>query len=354
MLKKAAAMLLACASMAMCVGCSSSTSSRFLYAALPTANQIVAYREDPNSGVLTLLSISPITAGPAVESLAIHPSKKFMYAANSFESDISLYTLASSGALTEVTPRTPTGTTPTLLVMDTTGSFLYVANSGSANISVFSIDAGSGALTAVTGSPFPVGPSPLSMRLTPSGNFLYVSSSGAPGNVEVWSSNAGVLSIAGVAQVGTNPNGMVIDSSGAHLYVANSNPDNSISEFSINSTTGLLTLLSTISGPALSSPVDLLIDKSGKYLYAANEASSNLAAYSVASDGSLGLLGNSPFATNTHPSVIASDSSGKYLFVANQSTPAIQSFSLDGSTGTLTPVASYTLGNAATSIVVTQ
>jgi 6-phosphogluconolactonase (cycloisomerase 2 family) len=116
MLKKAAALFLVCASMAICVSCGS-TSSRYLYAAIPGSNEIVAYREDPNSGVLTQLTGSPITAGQAVQSIVIHPSGKFLYAANSGEGDISLYKISSVGVLTEVTPRTnvtPDGTAPTL------------------------------------------------------------------------------------------------------------------------------------------------------------------------------------------------------------------------------------------------
>ncbi len=94
----------------------STANGRYLYAAIPNSNDIVAYREDPNSGVLTALAGSPITAGPAVQSLVLHPSKKFLYAANSgvFPGNISLFDIASGGGLTEVTPRTNAGTAPTL------------------------------------------------------------------------------------------------------------------------------------------------------------------------------------------------------------------------------------------------
>ena len=135
MLKKAAAMFLVLPGIAILLSCAN-TSTDFLYSALPAQNEINAYREDPNSGVLTTLSITPITAGEGVRSLLIHPSKKFMYAANSLEDDISLYDLSVSGAITEVTVqgRTPAGTTPSLLVLDNAGQFLYAANTGSNNI----------------------------------------------------------------------------------------------------------------------------------------------------------------------------------------------------------------------------
>jgi len=356
MLKKAAAVFLVCASLATWIGCATTT-NRYVYAAIPAANNIVAYREDPNSGVLTVLAGSPITAGSAVQSILVHPSGKFLFAANSGGSDVSLFTIATNGALTEVTPRTVVGVAPTLLAMDSAGAFLYVANSGTNNISAFSIDSGSGALTAV-GAPFPIGISPLNMKLSPSGNFLYVTGAagaGSSGIIEAFSLNAGVPTVVAGSPflAGTVPQGLAIDPSGAHLYTANAAPDNSISEFTINPDGSLTELSGSPIGETFSGPIALLIDNTGQYLYVANETSNNLAAYGVGSDGGLTLLTNSPFTTGSHPSFITSDPSGKYLFVGNQSSPAVQSFSLDRSTGTLTSVASYSVGNTPGSIAVT-
>ena len=190
MLKKAAALFVVCASLVTWIGCGT-TSSRYLYAAIPASSQIVAYREDPNSGVLTALAGSPITAGAAVQSLALHPSKKFLYAANSGSGDVSLFTISSTGALTEVTPRANAGIAPSILTMDAAGGFLYVGNVGSADISVFSIDASKGTLTQV-GTSFPIGTSPLNMLLSPSGNFLYVTSPGAPGFIQAVRCRSGI------------------------------------------------------------------------------------------------------------------------------------------------------------------
>jgi 6-phosphogluconolactonase len=346
MLKKAAAMFLVCAGMAIMVSCTNSRSNRYLYAALPTPNNIVVYREDPNSGVLSTLSISPITAGQGVRSLVIHPSNKFMYAVNSFENDVSLYTLSDSGALTEMGTRQPTGTSPQLAVMDSAGQFLYVINSGSDNISSFSIDASSGTLTPVVGSPFPIGAQAINMRVSPSGNFLYVSVGVGIGGSGALSQNIDVV------QAGTTPSGMAIDSSGSQLYVSNFG-DNSISIYPINANGDLGTPNTIGAGlGVLSSPVALLIDNSGKFLYVANESSSTVVAYSIASDGSLALLPSSySIGANSQPSSLATDASGNYLFVTNIASPAIQSFSRDTASGVLTFVQSYSLaGNAATSM----
>jgi 6-phosphogluconolactonase (cycloisomerase 2 family) len=359
MLKKAAALLLVCASMGSWLGCGT-TSSRFLYAAIPSGaggGQIVAYREDPNAGVLAQLSGSPITAGSAVESLALHPSGKYLYAANSGSNNLSLYTISSTGGLTEVTPRTSAGTSPTLLVMDSSGSLLYVANSGSFDISVFSI-ATDGTLTEVqqtNGATAPIGLSAINMALSPAGNFLYVTGQGVQGWIEVFPVSQGVLGTPVIGSpflTGDNPYGLVIDSTGSRLYTANKQ-DNTISEFTINTDGSLGTVSGSPIGETYTGPVSLLIDKSGKYLYVANQGSSNLAAYSIGSDGGLTLLTNSPFATGSEPSSIAADPSGKYLFVGNQSSPVIQSFSLDTNSGALTSVGSYAVPATPTSIVIT-
>lgn len=362
MLNKAAAALLMCASMAIGVGCGKS-GNRFLYAAIPSSNQIVAFREDPNAGVLTQLAGSPITAGLGVESLVLHPSKKFMYAANSGQNNISLYTLSSTtGAITEVTPRTNSGgTAPTLMAMDSAGSFLYVGNAGSSDISVFSIDSSTGALTPVTqtstGSVTAgIGVQPLSMQLSPSGNVLYVTGQATTGVVQAFAVNAGVLGqpVAGSPySAGNGPYGLTIAAGGKFLYTANK-VDNSISEFSINADGSLAPLPSSpLQGTGTTGPTALLVDNSGKYMYVANNESGSLQAFSIGSDGALTLLSNSQFSTGAQPNFIASDPSGKYLFVGNQSSSAIQSFSLNASSGVLTSVASYSVAATPTSIVVT-
>ena len=362
MLKKAAALLFVCASMATWVGCGS-TSSHYLYAAIPLSNQIVAYREDPNSGVLTQLTGSPITAGSAVQSIAMHPSGKFLYAANSGDGpptgDVSLFTISTTGAIAEVTPRTNVGSSPTLLAMDSAGAFLYVGNSGSGSISAFSIDSGTGALTEVAGSPFPIGLTPINMKESPSGSTLYVTGGFSNGNVsagiiEAFNLNQGVLSVVAGSPflTGRNPFGLAISSSGGFLYTANT-LDNSISEFTINADGSLAELSGSPIGEQYAAPVTLFIDKSGAYLYVANNGSSNLAAYSIGSDGSLALLTGSPFGTGSQPNSLATDSGGKYLFVGNQQSPVIQSFSLDTGTGALTSVASYSVPGSPTSIALT-
>jgi len=362
MLKKAAALFLALGSIAIWEGCGS-TSSRYVYAAIPSSNEIVAYREDPNSGALIQLAGSPMVAGPGVQALAMHPSGQYLYAANSGQNNVSIYAIAS-GALTEKTPRMTVGTSPTLLALDAAGKFLYVANSGSFDISVFSINS-DGTLTAVTqctssgncSATAPIGMSAINMAVAPSGNILYITGQCIEGCIEAFPLTQGQLGtpLAGSPYTtGTNPYGLAIAPGGGFLYTANK-LDNSISEFTINSDGSLSQFSNSPIGETYTSPVAALIDKSGKYLYVANQGNGNLIGYSIGSDGSLTLLSGSPFITGTEPNVLASDPGGGYLFVGYGASPALQSFSLATSSGTLTSVSTYTLSGAGapTSMVVT-
>jgi 6-phosphogluconolactonase (cycloisomerase 2 family) len=367
MLQKALVLFFVLASMAGCIGCTS-TSSHYVYATIPVANQIIAYREDPNSGVLTQISGSPYTVGEGAISLVLHPSGKFLYVANpgqggTGENDISLFNIASDGILTEVLPRAsvaPNASQPQLLLMDPGGAFLYVMNVGSSNISVFSIDSGSGVLTQVANSPFSIGALPLNMQVTPSGNFLYVSLASQPnGLIATFSVTGGQLSLLGTTSTdGVNPFGLAINAGGTYLYASNSNPSNSISVFSIASS-GALALVqgSPISVDPNTSPVAMIFDPSGKYLYVANQGSNNIAAYTITSTGLPAALTTSTstnaFATESTPSFLVADPTGKYLFVGNQGSGAgIQAFELI--TGSLNSLSTYGVGNTPSSIAVVQ
>ncbi len=369
MLQKVVMLALVFAAIAAGVGCGN-TSSHYVYATMPAANELAAFREDPNSGVLTELAGSPYTVGDGVRSIVIHPSGQFMYAVNpgiaaNNENDISLFDIASDGEVTEIFPRTPLGSTvslPQLLVMDPAGAYLYVMNAGSDNISIFSIDSSTGGLTQVPNSPVSLGQiTPLNMQVTPDGNFLYVTTVGTQitGEIVGYSLNAGQLTLIGVTQSdGLNPAGLVIDPKGAYLYAGNNAASSSsISIFSIGSN-GALTEVpgSPLNDSGYSSPIWMTFDPNGQYLYVANEASNNVTAYSI--DSTTGLPSalttsttTNAFATESEPFFIALDPTGDYLFVGNQLAPAgIQVFTV--SSGTLTVIKNYPVGNTVSSIVV--
>lgn len=368
MLQKALVLVFVVASMASCIGCGT-TANHYVYATIPVANQVLAYREDPNSGVLVEIDGSPYPAGDGAHSVVLHPSGKFLYVANpgQEEDDISLFTIGTNGSLTEVTPRTsigPNASQPELLAMDPAGAYLYVMNTGSNNISVFSIDSTTGLLTQVANSPVQIGLPPLNMQLTPAGNYLYVTAAGAPdGYIAGFSVSAGVLTLLPstpaspnpINSDGINPNGLAIDPAGAFLYAANTSSP-SISIFSIGASGALMEVQNSPLADTYTAPVSLILDPKGANLYVANQGSNNVAVYSINSTTGLPTVlttttTTGAFFTEGNPSYLVVDPGGEYLFVGNQGSSAgIQAFSTNS--GDLIDLYTYRVGNTPSSIAV--
>src|SRR5215468_5609610 len=83
----------------------------------------------------------------------------FAYVANTLSNAVSVYSIdATTGALTQVSVAA-TGSMPTSVAIDPSSRFAYVANgaenSGIPSISAYTIDPTTGILTEVGGSPFP-------------------------------------------------------------------------------------------------------------------------------------------------------------------------------------------------------
>jgi len=342
-----------CAALAAAVGCSSSP-SHVAYVALPFDNAVGAYRISDDSGSFTKVPATPFASGTSPAVVAVHPSNKLLYTANQSENTISLFTIdASTGALTEVTPRTPTGVTPSSMALDSSGGFLFVANRSSNTISAFSVDSGSGALTAVSGSPFTTPPSPTAMLLTPSGKFLYVADANLA-IVSAYSVASGVLSpVAGSPfAVGNGPAAMIVDSGEKFLYVANSF-DNTVSGFAIAST-GALSLIAGTPIATGTGPCALAFDSTEAFLYAANFTSTNISGFAVDStSGKLTVIDKSPFTGPANPTFMVLAPSGKYFLIGSQSAKTISEYTIDASdppTGALTSSKSVTLDAAPVSL----
>jgi len=138
--------------------------------------------------------------------------------------------------------------------------FAYVANGNSNNVSAYSIDGTTGALTQVAGSPFPVGsaPSPYSVAVDPTGQFVYVASSS--GNVSAYSINGTTGALTAVPgspfPAGAGSVSVTVDSTGRFVYTANSNTNN-VSAFTIDETDGHLTPVAGSPFPAGTLPVSV-------------------------------------------------------------------------------------------------
>jgi len=88
----------------------------------------------------------------------VNPAGSFLYAANvTSKNDITGYAITPTSGVLTVGAAVGAGTFPLSIVIDPAGQFAYAANDESADISVFSVNATTGALTPVAGSPFAAG-----------------------------------------------------------------------------------------------------------------------------------------------------------------------------------------------------
>ena len=149
----------------------------FLYVAMSGTsnpnNKIVAFAIDPNTGVLTTVSGSPFTTGSDPLYIALVPVtsvgfQAFLYAANVQDGTISGFTADdNTGVLKPIngSPFTSGTSVAGLAVAPYTTSngtlFLYAADPQAQAVRAYLIDGNTGALSPISGSPFPAGSAPM-------------------------------------------------------------------------------------------------------------------------------------------------------------------------------------------------
>ena len=322
------------------IGCSSSP-ARFAYVA--TGQGIYAFRMDSRTGAGSLVFGSPFvtkiapTTAAAPSSVVVHPSNRFLYAANQNTNTISLFKINSTtGALTEVLPRTAlvtssggVGLSPAVMTMDSAGKFLFVGNQVTNDIWVFSIGS-SGALSFVSSAQ--VGASPAGLTLAASGGFLYVPVPTFPA-IYVFSVSSGTLTQVGSPIIMNGGVGQLgIDPGGHFLYVPNPSL-NTVTVLKIQSDGSLAP------GPGLfatgTTPVAADTNPTGAFLYVANSGSTNLSQFQVdTSTGALTALTTSVAGTGTNPESILTDPDAKFIFVVNEQSDSITEYTIN-TNGTL-------------------
>ncbi len=316
--------------------CGSSSASHLAYVA--GGQGVSAYRINNRSGNAAAILGSPFVAGNSPSSVVVHPSNRFLYVANQVDSTISLFKIDStSGALTEVLPRTNAGFSPAAMTMDAGGNFLFVANQGSNDVTVFSVSS-TGALS--NPSSFPVGSVPAGFAVT-SGNFLFVPVPNFS-SIYAFSVSSGSLQFIGSFFVVNGVAGIAVDPSGHFLYATNPSA-NTVSGFAIQSG-GTLSPVPGLTFAAGTVPVAAAVDLSGNYLYVANSGSTTISQYTIdATTGDLTALTKTAPTAGSNPAFIVVDPGGKFIFVGNTGGSSISEM-LINSDGSLTAANTINLG----------
>jgi 6-phosphogluconolactonase (cycloisomerase 2 family) len=291
------------------------------------------------------------TAGAFPSSIAVDPSGKFTYVANTNDNTISTYTIdSSSGELNStcgISPLCPsTGKYPIAVTVDPSGKFAYVVNEGDGTISAYSIGSG-GALTAI-GSPVSTGTIPISIvtvSVGSLGEFAYVANMGDY-TISAYSigSTGALTAIGSPVSTGTIPVSITVDPSKQFAYVANEF-SNSISIYTIDPTYGTLAASATPTvtvGTNPTSVVTVSLGSLGEFAYVTNLSDNTISAYSIdlSNGGALTAISGSPFTaypteTSAYPTSITIDPSGQFAYVINAGDGSIWAYPINQSTGVL-------------------
>jgi len=230
--------------------------------------------------------------------------------------------------------------------------FVYVPN-GDNTVSGYALTRSSGALTAISGSPFQIGGSGTAdgAWTDPKARFLFVGSEGS-GDVSVFTINqtTGALTLVTgspfTAGGFTSADVMAVDASGKYLYAGQGVPSAGVMGFSINQTTGALT-------PLPGAPFNLSIAQVrttpvGEFLMGTAEiqdagtSATDTHVYVYAINSNTGIpspVSGSPFTTTGAPYDVTISPNGKFVYLpeAASGTPAaMEGFSFNQSTGALT------------------
>ena len=323
-------------------------SGRFVYVA--HSGGITAYASDGNSGALT--QVGTVSVGPDATTIAADPSGNFLYVASVTSQSMHTYAVDNTtGALTLV--ESSNARHAPIFVALTRGNtavatqpkFVYQANFASADISAFSVDSATGALSGVPGSPFGVGGSPASVATSPDGHFVFVADFTGNRIAGFVADTTGALSpvVGSPFATPNSPHDVWVDPSGLYLYVVHQIAASNLSMFNIDQNTGALTLIPGSPLTVGSAPESLTMTPAGKYLVTGNTASSDLSVLRSSGTGGLSSVVGSPFASPFYARELAFDPTGKFLYAPITSSfqgtsTVVAGYVQDGLTGALTPI----------------
>jgi 6-phosphogluconolactonase (cycloisomerase 2 family) len=359
----------------------------FLYVA---SDGIDAYTINQTTGALTPITGSPYTIPATANSVALDPTGKYLYAsifgnlstAQTAPDVITYLVNPTTGALTQRSSQGVDGNQGESLAISTgtkpvvyTPKFAYATNQGSQNISEYSINAGSGALTAITGSPLSDTNGPQLIVTTPSGQFAYTgNANNSISEYKVNASTGALTAVTGSPIKGFGSvNGLAVDPAGGFLLVLDAKKQVLLS-YNINQATGALTSLSNSATPTTTAqaltldptgtiaiitsltavdyylvnngalsplkaasgtsfPIAVATDRTSQYAFVAENSGNAVATYSIPFGAQL-----SSATTGNNPTAIAAEPSGKYVYVANSGDGTISAYSLNIATGALTQI----------------
>lgn len=267
---------------------------------------------------------------------------------------VSMYTISpSTGILTALSPATITHTdfhSPIAIAINPAGTFAYVVNYFQHTVLMFAINSSTGVLTALSPAAVRTDPSndaangnSVAIAINPAGTFAYVVNHFTK-KIAMFAINTstGILSPLSTTHIasGTDPRWISINPAGTFAYVTNYG-DNSLKIYSIGND-GSLAAVRTISTG--SGPTQIAIHPGGIYAYVANETANSLSILNLQTNTVIGtvLTGNGPTQIAINPA-----GTNAYVVNKNSNTVSMYSFTSDGS---LIPLSTATIATGTTPV----
>ena len=297
--------------------------------------------------------------------LEIHPSQKFLYAANEmreFKGEptgaITAFSIdAKTGELAQFNQVSSKGAGSCHITIDAEGKTLLVANYGGGSVASFRIGE-DGALSETVsfvqheGSSVDErrqkGPHAHSINVDPSGKRAYCADLGLDKVLVYKVNKKGKLKANdppfAKTQPGGGPRHLNFHPSGKFAFV-NLEMTSKVTVFSHDGKTGALNEIQTVSTlprdfAANNSTAEIRVHPNGKFVYCSNRGHDSIAVFAIdEKSGKLTLVEHEPSGGKT-PRNFCIDPSGSFLLAANQNTNNVVVFRIDGNTGSLSTTGS--------------
>ncbi len=320
---------------------------------------IYSFRLDMATGKLTALGLAADTVHPTF--LALHPTRRFLYAANEIgnyngtsSGSVSAFAIDSaSGKLTLLNREPSGGGGPCHLIVDATGKSVIVANYGGGSVEVLPVqpDGQLGKPTTFIqhhGSSVnkkrQEGPHAHGIALDAANRFACVTDLGLD-QVLLYRLDAEKSTLTAhdpssvAANPGAGPRHLAFHPNGRFAYAINE-LDSTVTAYSYDASRGILKAGQTVSTlpPDFTRPnstAEVAVHPSGRFLYGSNRGHDSIAIFRIDSGGGrLRLVGHESTQGKT-PRNFAIDPSGAWLLAANQDSDSVRVFRIDTDTGRL-------------------
>jgi len=322
-------------------------------------SSLVSYAFDAQVGTLTPQGTPLALNGGRPFRVIADPHEEMVYLTLSmFDAVLSVRTSAN-GTLTPIVPLRPAGEDPVDLAVDPRGRFLYAANSSSDQISVFTIQAGSGAL--ISRGDFAAGDEPRALRVSALGDQLFAIARGSTELITYDVADNGSLTRESSLAVRPGTNSIVCTTGVAPLawaprfvHCVNSGSDD-VHAFRVDALTGAL----TFTGQAYTddAPRSIAVDPRTRFAVVVSEGARTVQSFAISAvDGTLASVAPSLLIAG-RPMKVAIDPTGRFAYVATRDVVApgdgaLVTYSIDSLSGVLTQIDSRASGAGSCAVAI--